>query len=306
MLKIGTDCSGIEAPIQALKQLKIPFKHLFSSEIDKYCIKSIKANYKPEIIFGDKDGSFPEGDIRKRNVKDVPDIDLYICGFPCQPFSSAGERKGLNDDRGNVFYSCLEIIKNKHPTYFILENVKGLLNHDKGNTWKIIWNEILKLEEYGYKVKYKVLNTKDYGIPQNRERVFIVGTKGKNFEWPEKKEMDDIENYINQSNNIINSYPERMLKNNMLDKIPSNSIFIDLAYPKHNFPNSNKFSPCIASNSRLWCVPKKRFADIKELLKLQGFKNFNLVISNTQIKKQIGNSISVNILKALLKQILIP
>jgi len=101
MLRVGTDCSGIEAPIQALQQLKIPFRHIFSSEIDEYCIQSIKANYKPKIIFGDKNGKFPEGDIRKRNIKDVTDIDLYVCGFPCQPFSTAGIRQGLEDERGN-------------------------------------------------------------------------------------------------------------------------------------------------------------------------------------------------------------
>ena len=125
-LRVGTDCSGIEAPIQALMQMNIPFKHVFSSDIDKYCIKSIKANYEPEIIFGDKDGSFPEGDITKRNIDNVPDIDLYVCGFPCQPFSMAGERKGFEDRRGNVFFSCLEVIEKKQPKYFILENVKGL------------------------------------------------------------------------------------------------------------------------------------------------------------------------------------
>jgi site-specific DNA-cytosine methylase len=85
-IRIGTDCSGIEAPIQALKQLKIPFEHVFSSEIDDYCIQSIKSNYTPNIIFGDKEGMFPEGDITKRNVNDIPDIDLYVCGFPCHDF----------------------------------------------------------------------------------------------------------------------------------------------------------------------------------------------------------------------------
>ena len=78
MLRVGTDCSGIEAPIEALRQLDIPYEHKFSSEIDKYCIKSIKANYEPEIIFGDPEGSFKNGDIRERNINDVPDIDLYV------------------------------------------------------------------------------------------------------------------------------------------------------------------------------------------------------------------------------------
>ena len=108
MLRVGTDCSGIEAPIMALKQLKIPFRHEFSSEIDKHCIESIKANYKPKKIFGD---------MKKRKLKDIPDIDLYVCGFPCQPFSMAGERKGTDDSRGTIFYECLKVIRNKKPNY---------------------------------------------------------------------------------------------------------------------------------------------------------------------------------------------
>jgi DNA (cytosine-5)-methyltransferase 1 len=164
MLKIGTDCSGIEAPIQALKQLKIPYQHIFSSDIDKYVIKSIKANYSPQILFGDPDGKYPEGDITKRNISDVPDIDLYVCGFPCQPFSQAGRRAGFEDKRGTVFFSCLEVIKKKRPKYFILENVRGLLSHDKGNTFKIIMKELNSLK--GYQVDWKLLNTKDYGMIQ--------------------------------------------------------------------------------------------------------------------------------------------
>ena len=205
---------------------------------------------------------------------------------------------------GNVFYSCLEVIKVKQPKYFILENVKGLKTHDKGRTWEIIWNEILKLKEYGYYIDWKILNTRDYGIPQNRERIFIVGNKEKEIIWPEKIEMDKLENYINNNNNITIPFPNRMIKNNMLNKIPENSIFIDLAYPKHTFPNSDKFCPCITTSSRLWCVPKKRFVDIKEFLQLQGFKHFNLIVSKTQIVKQIGNSMSVNVIKELLKKLI--
>ena len=145
-IRIGTDCSGIEAPIQALRQMKIPFRHVFSSEIDKFCIQSIKANYSPEILFGDPEGPYPEGDIRKRDIEDVPDIDLYVCGFPCQPFSVAGKGKGIRDKRGNIFWSCLEVIEKKQPKYFILENVKGLQQHKKGTTWKILWKEISKLK----------------------------------------------------------------------------------------------------------------------------------------------------------------
>lgn len=201
-LRIGTDCSGIEAPVQALRQLKIPYVSVWCSEIDKYCIQSIKANYNPERIYGDKEGDYPDGDIINRDHNELPDVDLYVCGFPCQPFSQAGKGEGLSDKRGNVFWSCIDVIRIKKPKYFILENVKGILWNDKkdkkdkyGNTWKVIWSEIEKLRDLGYYVDWRVMNTRHYGIPQNRERVYIVGTMEREYLWPEKCDMDDIENY---------------------------------------------------------------------------------------------------------------
>jgi DNA (cytosine-5)-methyltransferase 1 len=303
ILRVGTDCSGIEAPIQALLQMKIPFKHIFSSDIDKYCIKSIKANYNPEIIFGDKNSTYPVGDITERNINNVPDIDLYVCGFPCQPFSMAGERKGFSDKRGIVFFSCLEVIEKKQPSYFILENVKGLLSHDKGNTWKVICDEMVKLRNYGYTIKWKILNTKDYGIPQNRERIFIVGCRNKDFEWPEKKIMDDLKNYIDNDDNVHRNIPQCCKQ--LLDIIPNDAIFIDIGYRHHKHVNSDKYSPSLTCNNRLWNVKKSRYSNTKERLQLQGFDlNFKQVISKTQMDKQIGNSMSVNVVKCLLEQIL--
>lgn len=295
MLRVGTDCSGIDAPIYALQMMKIPHIHVFSSEIDKYCIQSIKANYKPQIIFGDNDGPFKMGDITKRNINDIPDIDLYICGFPCQPFSSAGKRKGLSDPRGTVFWSCIEVIKHKQPKYFILENVKGLLNHNKGDTWKTISSILETLKEYNYIIKYSILNTKDYGIPQNRERLFIVGVKNKDFDWPVPIEMDDLNLYVDHSNQIST-------KN--LNKFP-NAIFIDTHFlHKNKFVNAHKWSPCLNTQEGLWCNLYNRPATVQERLNLQGFNNFNIVVSKTQITKQIGNSISINVLIHLLSEIL--
>jgi DNA (cytosine-5)-methyltransferase 1 len=306
ILRVGTDCSGIEAPIQALRQLGITFRHVFSSEIDKYCIQSIKANYEPEIIFGDPDGPFPNGDIRERDINDVPDIDLYVCGFPCQPFSQAGRRKGLNDHRGNVFWSCLKVIEVKQPRYFILENVRGILSQDRdktakrgetGKTWNIIWSELQKLKVYGYQIQWKVLNTKDYGIPQSRPRVFIVGTKD-SFEWPEKVEMNNLKNYVDWEDTTISILPKKI-------NCIAESIFIDLSFCHcTNFPNSFRWSPCLLAKLTLWCIPQKRYANIKECLMLQGFSSdFNQVVSNSQLKKQIGNSMSVNVLMCIIKNL---
>ncbi len=307
MLRVGTDCSGIEAPIQALLQLKIPFKHCFSSDIDKYAIQSIKANYNPEIIFGDPDGEYKEGDITKRNIKDIPDIDLYVCGFPCQTFSIAGRREGFNDVRGQVFWSCLKVIKEKQPTYFILENVKGLLWHDKenkkdkyGKTFKVIWGEIEKLKKLGYYVDWKVLNTKDYGIPQNRERVFFVGTKKGEFNWPKNKKMKKLETYVDWKD--TEKYNTKRIKKGDF----KDNIFIDLNFINTTNFNNNLWSPCINTKAGLWCIPFHRYANSKELLSLQGFpKNFKQVVSNSQMKKQIGNSMSINVLKEIIKSILI-
>jgi DNA (cytosine-5)-methyltransferase 1 len=305
VLRVGTDCSGIEAPIQALQQMNISFRHVFSSEIDKYCIESIKANYNPEIIFGDKDGLFPEGDITKRDINDVPDIDLYVCGFPCQPFSMAGQRKGLKDKRGNVFFSCLEVIEIKQPKYFVLENVKNLISHDKGNTWNIMCKYLSDLGKYGYIIEYKILNTCDYGIPQNRERLFIIGSK-KKFEWPKYKKMNKLEKYIDNNDSTCRYLPERIIKSDYMSTIPKNSIVVDFSfYGRTNYPNSDKICSCILKRSELWNVSKSRYMNNKELLMLQGFdKKFKQVVSNSQLKNQIGNSMSVNVLISIFNEIL--
>jgi len=298
-LRIGTDCSGIEAPIQALEQLGIQYIHEWSSDIDKYCIQSIKANYKPKILFGDPEGPYTDGDIRNRDHSILPNIDLYICGFPCQPFSQAGNRRGLQDKRGNVFWSCVEVIRIKKPTFFILENVRGLLHHDKGNTWEIIWNEIESLKDVGYKVQWKILNTRHFGIPQNRERIYIVGTM-RHFEWPEHIECIPLSNYVDSSD--TSKHPVTNRHQQIFDKI-GNKIFIDLAFgsSKNRFyNNAHLHSGCITASSRIWCVPMSRYANVKELQNLQGIKHLKQVVSTSQFKKQIGNSMSVNVLKSLI------
>jgi DNA (cytosine-5)-methyltransferase 1 len=135
------------------------------SEIDKNAIK----------IYEEHFGHRNYGDATLIDADLLPDIDLYTGGFPCQAFSVAGQRRGFEDTRGTLFFDVARVLRAKRPRYFILENVKGLLSHDKGRTFRII---IETLVELGYCVEWQLLNSKDFGIPQNRERVYIVGHLG--------------------------------------------------------------------------------------------------------------------------------
>ena len=133
------------------------------SEIDKYAIQVYQHHFPEHINYGD---------ITKINAEELPDFDLLVGGFPCQAFSIAGKRKGFDDTRGTLFFDIARILRAKRPRLFLLENVKGLLSHDNGNTFKTI---ISTLDELGYDLQWQVLNSKNHGVPQNRERVFIVG-----------------------------------------------------------------------------------------------------------------------------------
>ena len=185
MLTIGTDFSGIGAPEQALRKLGIEYKSVFACDINKYAKQSFLANYNTDNWYDD---------ITKRDHSKTPYCDLYVAGFPCQAFSVAGKRQGFKDTRGTLFFDLFQYIKLQRPKYFILENVKGLVRHDKGNTFKVIKDS---LESLNYTIYHKVLNTKHYGTPQNRERIFIVGFSDVHtFEWPETKITEPIEKFL--------------------------------------------------------------------------------------------------------------
>lgn len=148
---------------KACKELNIKSKCVFSSEIKEHAVQTYEANFKGEEI---------HGDITKINEKNLPDFDYLLAGFPCQAFSSAGKRKGFSDIRGTLFFDIVRILKAKKPEGFILENVEGLVVHNNGDTFETILKE---LDNLNYKVSWKVLNASDFGIPQNRKRVYIVG-----------------------------------------------------------------------------------------------------------------------------------
>ena len=145
-------------------------KCVFASEIDKYACYTYEANFREK----------PAGDITKIDAKDIPDHDILTGGFPCQAFSIAGNRKGFDDTRGTLFFDIARILKEKQPKYLLLENVPGLLSHDSGKTFATI---ISTLEGLGYGVDFRILNSKNFGVPQNRRRVFIVGKLGADLFW---------------------------------------------------------------------------------------------------------------------------
>jgi len=149
---------------QACEELGVKSKCVFTSEIKEYAVEVYKHNFKDEPI---------AGDITKIDANAIPDFDFLLGGFPCQAFSAAGKRHGFNDTRGTLFFDVARILKEKKPKGFLLENVEGLVNHDKGNTLKTIINV---LNELGYKTNYKVLNANQFGVPQTRKRIYIVGT----------------------------------------------------------------------------------------------------------------------------------
>ena len=295
MLRVGTDCSGIEAPIQALKNLKIPFRHVFACEKDKFARKSIEANYKPEKMYED---------ITTRNHSELPDIDLYVCGFPCQSFSKAGKQQGMNDPRGLIMNHCIEVIKQKQPKIFVLENVKNFKHIDKGEAFKYLMN---KLENIGtYNIFHDIYNTKDYGIPQNRERIYIMGilkSKQKGgYQKPKTKKCKPIKNFILDTK-VYNpdSIPKTMAKH-FKTNIKDNEI-IFCSFGNHG-RNSTNIAPTLTSKKH-YIQNYKRYLFPKEALILQGFpKSFKQVVSNTQLNNQAGNAMSVNVVQVILEHLL--
>ncbi|MBD2442444.1 DNA (cytosine-5-)-methyltransferase [Dolichospermum sp. FACHB-1091] len=159
---IGAIRLGLE---QACQSLGFKSECVLTSEIKTSAIQVYQENFQQDKIWGD---------ITTISTQQIPDFDILLAGFPCQPFSSAGTRQGFLDTRGTLFFEIERILKDKSPFGFLLENVEGLVQHDDGRTLTTIVN---KLEQLGYQVKYDVLNAKDFGVPQDRKRVYIAGTK---------------------------------------------------------------------------------------------------------------------------------
>lgn len=315
-LLVATDCSGIEAPIQALEQMKVSFSHLWSCDIDPYVYESIKINYNPKKFYKD---------IFSRNHKNLPKTDIYIAGFPCQTFSSLGKRDGFKDKRGTVFNECLETIKNSSPKVFILENVKGLLTHDNGKTFDFIIKKLNNVNKKTYNIYYKVLNTVDYNLPQHRQRIYIIGIKKKyerkNFLFPDSVPLKKKINVILEKNlskdkikklSFLTEHKKKLLKdlvsNKKIDNL-NNNWFVNLNVSSVNRTGAKKnICPCLLAgeggNCTYYLTSIKRKLTPREYLRLQGFSDsFKINVPERQIYKMVGNSMSVNVLKELFSSI---
>lgn len=284
------------------------------SEIDDKAINTYKS------FFGDKDKFL--GDLTLLSPEQIPDTDLIIAGFPCQTFSINGKRKGFDDYRGQIIFYISEILKNKKIKYFILENVKGLVNHNQGKTF----NEILQLlDNVGYNVYHKILNSYDYGLPQSRERVYFVGIrkdlKQTPYIFPEKnKSIPALKNYLidDREEFLFNKYDtlHKYLHNKynkgriQLDELLKEDFLIidtrqsDLRLYRGYIPTlrAGRSGLLYVRNGKLRCLSGG------ESLLLQGFskKHYHLTLQNpnSRLLAQTGNAMSVNVISALTKQLL--
>ncbi len=268
---------------------------VFSSDIDARCQDSYEAN------FGDR----PFGDITKADENYIPDHDVLFAGFPCQPFSIIGNKRGFNDIRGTLFFDIARILKAKMPKAFILENVKQLVGHDKGQTLKVI---IQTLEDLGYSVRFSVLNALDYGLPQKRERVIIVGHREPilfSFPSPIKpyKSLDGIlETNVEQKH-----FASEMIKGKRKGK--HKSAYRTSIWHENKSGNicSYPYSCALragASYNYLLVNGERRLTP-REMFRLQGFPDeYQIVVNDYQARKQAGNAVPVNLVKAVILKLL--
>lgn len=305
-IKVGSDFSGVGAFNQALIKLGFEFEEVFACDMDKFARQTFIQNYG-------EPGYFPEN-VYERNIP-KESLDFYMTSPPCQAFSLAGKRKGKNDDRGILFFNSLEFIEKNKPRFFCFENVKGLLSDDNGNTFQE-WinylggksiNGLPVLFPYEdsvpYHIYYKVLNAKDFGVPQNRERVFIVGIRDDQdnvFQWPreiplEKKLKDVLEE------NVPEKYflSEKMVSQLITNGIESNKNEIKIignTHPSGNGMNGNVFdengisptlSPTLSPNKGEGIKIKSATKSGFEIAKENDSINFSVssVISYTRDQK---------------------
>ena len=275
---------------------------VMSSEWDKFAVQTYSSNYPNETI---------RGDITEINENDVPNHNILLAGFPCQPFSQAGLKKGFDDTRGTLFFDILRVLKKKKPDVLFLENVKRLKSHDKGKTLKVIKSS---LKEIGYhNLHIDILKARDFGLPQNRERIFIIGFKDNDikFSFPKPTNKNTsvgsvLENKVDEkytiSDKLWAGHKRRKGKNKILGRGFGYGLF------DKNSTYTNTISARYYKDGSEILISQKnknpRKITPREAARLQGFPDtFKIPVSDNQAYKQFGNSVAVNVIEAIAKQI---
>jgi DNA (cytosine-5)-methyltransferase 1 len=266
---------------------------VLSSDIDPECQKVYEANF----------GEIPFGDIKAIPDADVPEHDLLLAGFPCQSFSICGDMKGFEDTRGTLFFDIARILKAKQPKAFLIENVKQLVGHDGGRTLTRIMQT---LEELGYNADYRVLNALDFGLPQKRERIFIVGFREpKPFAWPRGGVPMKPLAQVLEKDVSPKFYASGRIRQNRLSKHPPTKEITIWHENKAGHISAYPFSCALragASYNYLLVNGERRLTP-REMLRLQGFpESFQIVGNYQQTRKQAGNSVPVPVVAAVLRK----
>lgn len=299
MIRVGTLFSGIGAAEYALRKLGIEHQIVFAGDIDKFVKKTYFANY-------DVSEDSWHNDVTQFDATPYKgQIDILVGGSPCQSFSLAGRMQGFDDTRGTLFFEYARVLKECNPKAFIFENVRNLMNHDKGKTFQIIQNTF---KELGYKIFIQVLNASDYGIPQTRRRIFVVGFRDdvESFEFPKpipltktvqdllEKDVDE-KYFLNEGfiNNYVLAKEDRWNRKPEVNKPIASTLTTRMGTLRAEQDNYQSI------NGRL------RKLTPREGLRLMGYgDDFKMVCSNTQLYKQIGNSIVVDVIGGVLRQVI--
>lgn len=276
---------------------------VFSSEIDKYAQQTYQANF----------GDIPYGDITQIDEKEIPSHDIILAGFPCQAFSIAGKRLGFEDTRGTLFFDVARIAAYHKPKIIFLENVKGFVNHDKGNTYRVVKET---LEELGYKVYAKVLNAKDFGVPQNRERIYIVAFLDQTieFEFPQPINTDVcIEDKLEKKVDTKYYYNDKPLYNRIKDDVVDKKSIYQW---RRQYVRENKSGVCPTLTANMGTgghnVPiikddvGIRKLTPRECANFQGFPQKFILpkgLVDSQLYKQCGNSVVVSVIEKIATEV---
>lgn len=295
------------------------FKTVYANEVDKYPVKTFEENFGIKV---------DNRDIREVKSDEIPEFDILLAGFPCQPFSIAGYRQGLEDEkgRGELFFELVRIIRDRRPRVAFFENVKNLVTHDNGNTFKVV---IEALESLGYRCTYKVLNAMEYGnVPQNRERIYIVAFRDSGdeelFNWPEAIPLtNSVKDIIDFDNEVDEKYyyTEGKYKGNIYEELVKAMADDDPQHPavyqwrrRYVRKNMSGVVPTLTANQgeggHNVCLIKTKYGIRKmtprECFNTQGFPmEFELPkdMSDGRLYKQAGNSVCVSVIARIAKQI---